>query len=669
VSSPASRPPGPPTPPGPGARTHGHARPRPPAPRKRLPRDKIAALVIVVIGVIVIGSAVGFGAEQSAEGTVQNFLLDWQQQDYSAAGALTTATSPTVASALKGTFGQLDAAALYLSMDSIVQHGDTAVATFTASVDLAEEGRVWTYQGRFDLTNYHGNWLVDWSPSVIYPGLGQGERLAVVTSFPQRGLILDVAGQPLETPALVYVVGVIPASLANPAATANVFADATGVEATEVAGQITAAPPHQFLKLASLDAGAYARLRNKLLRVPGLIVRQTSETLFKTDATELVGSVGSEVNSALRADGAFYLPGTTIGLNGLEAAYQRQLLGTPSTSIVVLNPAGLVAGQLMRWPGTPGVSERTTIDSAVQRDAIAALGSVPQSGELVAVQASTGDVLAVAQHQGGAALPAGGALDAKLDPGTAFTIVSAAALIESGLAIDTPISCTNSFTVGGQTFTSYGTGMEKPFSTDFADDCGTAFAGLSERLLPGQFAQVAKDFGVQGSWSQQLPVPAFSGSVPIASGEAGLAAETIGSGNVEVSPLAMAMVAAEVDSGSWHPPAVLVPSGSPTASLSSASASSSSSSSALDPATLAALRGLMWGAVHVGAAHAANVSGTPVYGQVGLTKDGSSWLSWFVGYRGDVAFTIIEVGRSPRLSAAALAGVFAAALNSTIYVD
>jgi cell division protein FtsI/penicillin-binding protein 2 len=613
-----------------------------------------------VIGVIVIGTAVGFDSEASAEPVVQGFLFDWQQQDYTAAGALTTAAPGSVAAALSAAFGQLDATALFLSMDSVVQHGATAEATFTASVDLAEEGRVWTYQGRFGLTKADGNWRVDWSPGVIVPQLGPGDRLAVVTSFPERALVLDSSGQPLQTPSLVYVVGVVPAELTNPAATAAAFAAATGVDAAQVVGQIEAAPPQEFLKLASLDPTTYAHLRRKLLRVPGLLTKQTDETLFKTNASELVGTVGSEVDPSLRAEGAFYLPGTSIGLSGLEAAYQRQLEGAPSTSIVVLNQAGQTVAELQWWPGTPGKPVTTTISSAVQNAAIAALGSVPgpDSGELVAVQASTGDVLAVARHSGSAALPVGGVLNARLSPGTAFTIVSAAALIESGLAVNTPISCTNSFTVGGQTFTSYGTGEQKPFSADFADDCGTAFAGLSERLTPAGFDEVVKDFGLAGTNWPPLGVPAFAASVPAVSGEAGLAAETIGTGNVQVSPLAMALVAAEVDSGVWHAPEVLAnapdPAGTPAVPL--------------DPTSMSALRGLMWTAVHSGAAHAASVPGASVYGQVGLTQDGSKWLSWFVGYRGDVAFTIVEVGRTSQLSAAALAGAFASAMGSATLV-
>jgi cell division protein FtsI/penicillin-binding protein 2 len=615
----------------------------------------VAALFIVVVGIIVIGTAVGFGSEASAEPVAQGFLLDWQQQQYTAAGALTTAAPSKVAGALRGALGQLGASALFLSMDSVVQHGATADATFTASVDLAQHGRIWTYHGRFGLVNTGGNWHVAWTPAVIYPGLGSGDRLAVMTSFPSRGLMLDSNGQPLEAPSTVYVVGVIPDRLANPAVTASGFAAATGVEATQVSSQIGAAPPHSFLALASLDPNFYHNLRPQLRRVPGLIVKATQEPLYKAVATGLVGQVGSEIDPALRAAGTSYLPGTTIGLSGLESVYQRQLLGTPTTSIVQLDSAGSVKSVLTRWAGTPGTSVRTTINSSVQRAALAALSSVRQSGELVAVRASTGEVLAVAQHTGSTALPDGGALNAKLPPGTAFTIVSTAALLESGLAVDTPISCDNSFTVGGQTFTSYGTGEERPFSTDFAEDCSTAFAGLSERLNSAQFAQVVKDFGIGADWSE-LRVPAFSGSVPAASGEADLAAQTIGKGNVQVSPLTMAMVAAQVASGSRHTPSVIAVPGDPPAAA----------PSALDATTMTALRGLMRGAVKSGAAHGANVPGMPVYGQVGLIRTASSgWLSWFVGYRGDVAFSLIETGNTPQLSAAALAGAFLSALGST----
>jgi cell division protein FtsI/penicillin-binding protein 2 len=622
---------------------------RPASPSRQSRRAKIAGLAIVAVGVLVIGLATGFGSELSAEPTAQAFLLAWQQQHYAAAGALTSATPATAAVDLKDAFAQLDATQLFLAMNSITQHGSTAEATFTATVDLAEEGRVWTYHGRFGLSQTDGAWKVQWAPSVVYPSLGPGERLAVVTQFPDRAAVLDAEGQPLQVPSPVYVMGVMPADLDNPAATAERFANVTKLDAAQVLGQITAAPPNQFLKLASLDPATYSSLRSGLRTVPGLVVHRERARLFQTEATGLVGQVGNETDPMLRSEGAFYLPGTTVGLSGLESKYQRQLLGTPTTEVVAVTSAGTQVGVLARWPGTAGTPVRTTISSKVQGAALAALGEASGSGTIVAVQASTGQVLAIAQHHAPGSRATADALNARLTPGTAFTIVSAAALLGTGLKAGSLISCENSFTVGGQTFTFDGTGATKPFSAVFADDCGTAFAGASERLSPGQFDQVVKGFGIGADWSS-LPVPAFSGSVPLAAGVADLAAETIGQGNVQMSPLAMTMVAAAVDWGSWHTPRFVADSADP-------------SGTALSPSAMSELRSLMRNAVRSGAARGADLPGTPVYGQVGLVRTGSAWTSWFVGFRGDIAFTVIESGKTPKLSAAALAGAFLSALG------
>jgi cell division protein FtsI/penicillin-binding protein 2 len=606
-------------------------------------------LLIAAVGVLVIGLATGFGSELSAEPTAQAFLLDWQQQHFAAAGALTSAPPGTAAAALKGAFAQLDATQLFLTMNSVTQHGDAAEASFTASVDLAEEGRVWVYHGRFGLGRVGGTWKVQWAPSVVYPDLSQGDRLAVVTQFPGRASVLDAEGQPLQVPGLVYVVGVRPAALADPAATAAHFAKVTRLDAGQVLGQITAAPPNEFLELASLDPATFANLRSRLGDVPGLVVQRQRARLFQAEATGVVGEVGNEISSVLRDEGAFYLPGTTVGLSGLERRYQRQLLGTPTTEVVATTSAGAQIEVLARWPGAAGTPVRSTISSKVQGAALAALGGVPGSAAIVAVRASSGEVLAVAQHHLPGSQAAVDALNARLTPGTAFTIVSAAALLGSGFTTASPLSCENSFTVGGQTFTSDGTGATKPFREDFADACGTAFAGASERLTAGELDLVVRGFGIGADWSS-LPVPAFSGSVPSAGGVADLAAETVGRGSVEMSPLAMAMVAAVVDSGSWHTPRFVEGSPDP-------------SGIALSPSDVSELRSLMREAVASGAARAAGLPGAPVYGQVGLVQTGSTWTSWFVGFRGNIAFTVIESGQTSHLSAAALAGRFLSALG------
>jgi len=358
---------------------------------RRVKRPRIVAVAIVAIGVLVIGLATGFGSELSAEPTAQSFLFAWQQQQYAAAGALTTAPPATVAASLRGAVAQLDAAQMFLSMKSVVQHGGTAEASFTATVNLAQQGRVWTYQGHFSLRRVGDDWKVVWASSVVNPNLGPDERLAVLTTFPDRAAVLDDQDRPLQLEAPAYVLGVMPDHLASPAVTARAFATHTGLQAGQVLGQITAAPPHSFLRLATLDSVTYAKLRPSLRSVPGLMVRPEPRRLFQAKATGLVGEVGSEINERLRADGALYAPGTTVGLSGLEQTYQRQLLGTPTTQVVAVNSAGQQTAVLAQWPGTTGTPVRTTIDSATQNAALTALQGASSSGEIVAVRASTGD--------------------------------------------------------------------------------------------------------------------------------------------------------------------------------------------------------------------------------------------------------------------------------------
>ena len=606
--------------------------------------------MVVVTGLLGVGFAAGFGGASSPEPTVQAFLLDWQLGRYAQAAALTTGNNGQVVSQLTAAYTDLNATNTFLAMDSVTQHGDTAVATFRATVDLAQAGQQWSYTGRFSLAVRNGQWLVNWAPSVINPSLGPGDRLAVLTSFPPRAPVEDSAGQPLLTSSTDYHVGVYPGRLPNMARTAAEFSQVTGLSEQQVLGQIRAAPPRQFLSLLTLDPASpqFQGIWSRLVKVPGLTSQRKTERLFGSDADEAVGTIGTEDSSALRAEGAAYQPGQTVGLSGLEQTYQDTLAGTPSTSIVVVNAAGQTVATLSNTPGQAGAPVRTTIDSHDQAVAAAALAAQHNSGEIVAVDSSTGEIRALATHQAGSVpLPPDGPLAARLQPGMAFSIVSAAALLGSGgVSASQPLPCQNVANVGGQTFTYQpGSPSSATFAADFAAGCGTAFATLSEKLTAHQLSTVERSFGIGTAWN--LRVPAFSGSAAAVTDQAGVAAQATGSGGVLMSPLGMAMVAAEVDAGAGRTPLLVAE--DPAATW----------QAPLSTSELGELRQLMRQAVQSGSARAANAPGEPVYGQAGVVQTGAhAYLSWFVGYRGSMAVAVIETGTTQAQAAAALAGAF-----------
>src|SRR5258708_29987774 len=148
--------------------------------------------------------------------------------------------------------------------------------------------------------------------------------------------------------------------------------------------------------------------------------------------------VGTEATNQLVKDGEPYRQGTTVGLSGLQQAYQAELTGSPTTEVVVQSESGHQVKVLRRWKGQSGTAVKTTIDLAVQQAARRALSGLGFSGAVVAVQASTGRILAVAEHQAGG-LPRADPLDGQYQPRPAFPILpTAAPLFKGPIRADPP---------------------------------------------------------------------------------------------------------------------------------------------------------------------------------------------------------------------------------------
>jgi cell division protein FtsI/penicillin-binding protein 2 len=614
------------------------------------------SMLVRTSAVVVLAGLLGVGLAKpgvpSPEPTVSQFLLAWESQRYLAAAELTTGPPKQVAAVLARAYERLDASNLNLSMHHISQHGITASAQFNASIALGGTGLVWTYTGGFGLREGSNGWRVVWRPSVIVPGMTDKEQLAVFSEFYPRSQLLDSAGQPLTVPAKVYEVGVIPDMLTNPVRTATALADVTKIPEDQIQGQIEQTLQGDFLELITYTPAEYAKLRSRLAKVPGLQVRARTERLFTSIAPDVVGTVGTEAADVLRTNGVEYRPGTTVGLSGLQQTFQRQLTGTPRTE-VVLQQSGQAAVDLRTWKGSPGTPVQTTLSSPVQIAADDALVGLSTSAAIVAVQASTGKILAVASHTAGG-MPALSPLAGKYSPGQAFTIVSSAAILSAGrLSLSDPVPCPSTNKVGGKLFANDPPvpylGSTPSFRTDFAHACATAFAGgLSLSLSGGDLAKAAAELGI-GGW--QLPVSSyFAGDIGQSASEGRLAAATIGIGGVQVSPLAMALAASVVDSGRWHSPSLVAGLADP----------SSTARAVESPQVLTALRLLMHDAMNTSSNKVANVAGN-VYGQVGNAPFSSGHqvrIGWFVGYQGNIAFAVVELGDSASASAAPLAGSF-----------
>ena len=193
-----------------------------------------------------------------------------------------------------------------------------------------------------------------------------------------------------------------------------------------------------------------------------------------------------------------------------------------------------------------------SIDGGIQRAAEDALAGVNGEAAIVAMRASTGEVLASASVP--LDRPFDLALRGQVPPGSTFKIVTTADLLQHGLTPTSGLTCPATITVDGQRFRNFeGEAVASlTLAQAFALSCNAAFIGASADLPADSFPTTAAQFGI--GTTPQIGLDAFGGSVPTPTSASEQAATSIGQAKVVVSPLSMASVAATVASGTWHAP-------------------------------------------------------------------------------------------------------------------
>jgi penicillin-binding protein A len=260
-------------------------------------------------------------------------------------------------------------------------------------------------------------------------------------------------------------------------------------------------------------------------------------------ASAVVGEVGPIPSSrriALEAQGV--PSNAVVGTSGLERALDARLRGTPGGQ--------LLAGQRVLASVAPHAarSVRTSVSPAVQRAAVAALGS--QLGGVVAL-APTGQILAVA----------GIGLNSVQPPGSTFKMVTLTGVLDAHVA--TPRTtfpyATYATLDGVKLSNANGEECGGSLALAFAVSCNSVFAPLGVKLGAPRLVATAERFGfnhppgVEGAAESTLPA---ASSI---NGELDVGSTAIGQGQVQASALQMAVVAASIADGGRRPRPTFTP--------------------------------------------------------------------------------------------------------------
>ncbi|MEU9693111.1 penicillin-binding transpeptidase domain-containing protein [Amycolatopsis japonica] len=571
--------------------------------------------VVVLAGVVGLSAAgCGLFADSGPEDAITGFLDGLASGDVAAAAFFTD--SPDAArSSVEMTRKALSPESIKVAADE-VRHSsgaDNATATYRLTWNLPR-GRVWTYKADAQLHSTQDGWKVRWLPTVLHPQLAAQQSIALKADPPALAPVLDRDGTPLLRPQTVVSVVLDPAKAGDLVAVTDKLGAALNRFEASVTGQsirdgVKTLKPGSGYPVVSLRANSYQEVKPEIYDLPGVRFSQ-QERLLPDDK-----NFGKQVLPAVRS------------------LVEDQVEGSAGWRVVTLDTGGGEIVDLHSEHPKPAPAVVSTLSVKAQGSAERALAPVPTASALVAIQPSTGELLAVAQNA--PADPQGAiALTGRFPPGSTFKMATAVAALSAGsVRADSPVDCPGTATFENRTVPNEGKfalGVV-PLSTAFAKSCNTTFAKLSTDLPPAALTDAARDLGVGADFV--IPgLTTITGSSPPANTVAQRAENGFGQGTVVASPFGLAVATATVQSGK-----VLVPT-----LVRGMATTSSGLGKPIKPEVLDALRGMMREVVTDGTATLLKPL-PDVRGKTGTAQfgDGTHAHGWFVGYTGDLAFAVL----------------------------
>lgn len=544
------------------------------------------------------------------EPAAQAFLAAFETNDIGTAAAETD--KPDAASiALAETWTNLQAEALDADTTSVRVDGDTATVGYTYRWQLPRD-RVWTYDGELHMGRSGGRWVVRWTASDIHPKLGDTQTMALRSTAAPRARVNERSGTDVLVPGVVHRITF------DAAEASNVVASATALS-TLLAPFDASITAQSIVESATSVDGAY----------PVASIRESDFESISAALTSISG-VGTSDESDLVSTDPTFAPDL---VSQVKKAVIDEIDGKAGWSVVTTNRNGVDIDVLTDTPPEPAPSFSVSLDRNIQVAAQRAVDARTEQAMTVVLQPSTGAILAVAQNS--AADMDGPVASAGLyPPGSTFKIITAGAAISSGLATPgSTVPCPGRIEIGERSVPNYNEFAlgDVSMSTAFTRSCNTSFAKLASEMTPEALTVAASQFGI-GPDYEVVGLPTDSGSVPPADELVQRTEDGFGQGKVVVSTFGMALAAATVAHGSTPVPNLLV--GRDTVV--------DGDRPAIEPAMVDGLRSMMRSVVTSGTAERIADQGE-VYGKTGEAEVEGGSHSWFVGYRGDIAFATLVV--------------------------
>ncbi len=420
-----------------------------------------------------------------------------------------------------------------------------------------------------------------------YAAQAEGNRVSLRLIPPRRGWIVDRAGKPLALNAPDYRVELQPDQVKDLDATLTAIGKVlplTPDDLARIREDFARQPKYLSVEIAhGLDWPTFARINVNLPDLPGVTpVPGFARVYPGGDAfAHLLGYVGTPTAEQFSRehDPLLIFPGFKIGKDGIERRADAALRGVAGARRVEVTARGRVIRDLDTRPDLPGKTLRLTIDRDLQ--AYAARRLTDNSASVVVLDCATGDVLCMVSMPAYDPNVFSARVTAKLwaelqaddhhplinksaqglyPPGSTFKMMTALAILGSGITPDTSTGCTGTYRLGNAAWHCWSKRGHGRVDLHKAipQSCDVYFYTFGRAVGVDAIAATARKFGLGTKFD--LPLPGQSaGIIPDiawkqaryqkAWGIGDTLNTSIGQGYIVANPLQLAVMAARLASG------------------------------------------------------------------------------------------------------------------------
>lgn len=245
-------------------------------------------------------------------------------------------------------------------------------------------------------------WFISWDSGYIFPELKDGGNIAIQTTQPSRGEILDRNKMPLALNDTVREIGIVPGELGdNPDENKERVADLLNLSVEEIDNKLNAGwvEPDLFVPLTTV-LPSNTQLLEQLGMIEGVKGNEVTGRVYPLGeiTAHLTGYVGQITAEEFEeADPGKYTANDVIGKRGLESLFEEQLRGEAGAKIyirkededdIILAEKEVKNGENIQLTIDVNIQEK--IYESYNGDAGTAAAINPKTGETLALISSPG---------------------------------------------------------------------------------------------------------------------------------------------------------------------------------------------------------------------------------------------------------------------------------------